>query len=66
MDLKNKNFSKVYHCPNCNNMYITIDNKTFECPICELLKFKNVQKSKKEKSSHTRKKCNYVHNQYEI
>jgi hypothetical protein len=36
MDMININFVNRSHCPNCNVMYIIIDNEIILCPNCEV------------------------------
>ncbi|MFX1389852.1 MAG: hypothetical protein ACFE9Z_07325 [Promethearchaeota archaeon] len=36
MELKKPNIMKRTHCPNCNCIYIIIDNEIIVCPLCEL------------------------------
>lgn len=36
MELKKTKFVGNCHCPNCNCMYIIIDNEIISCPGCEL------------------------------
>ena len=35
MDIKKMNFIGKYRCPECNCMYIIIDNEIMSCPGCE-------------------------------
>jgi hypothetical protein len=35
MDLEKMNFIGRYHCPECNCMYILINNEIIFCPGCE-------------------------------
>lgn len=36
MDSKKTNFIGKCHCPECNCMYIIIDNEIISCPECEI------------------------------
>lgn len=36
MDIKNTRMVGKHHCPECNCMYIRIDNEIVSCPGCEL------------------------------
>ncbi len=36
MEVKKKKIIRNCHCPNCNSMYIIIDNEIISCPGCEL------------------------------
>lgn len=36
MEFSKTNFIERIHCPNCNCMYIIIDNEIFSCPGCEI------------------------------
>ncbi|MFX1310615.1 MAG: hypothetical protein ACFE9M_12890 [Promethearchaeota archaeon] len=36
MDFKDMNFTRRYHCPECNAMYIIIDNEIISCPVCDI------------------------------
>ncbi|NVM38162.1 MAG: hypothetical protein HWN81_21390 [Candidatus Lokiarchaeota archaeon] len=38
------NFVRNCHCPECNGMYIIIDNEIISCPVCELKSNQNLSK----------------------
>jgi hypothetical protein len=42
MEFYNVNFMKRCHCPNCNCLYIIIDNEIISCPGCEIASITNL------------------------
>ena len=44
MDSKKTNFIGKCHCPECNGLYIIIDNEIISCPVCELNSHGNASK----------------------
>ena len=36
MDIEKINFTGRLHCPECNCIYIIIDNEILSCPGCEI------------------------------
>ena len=44
MDVEKINFIGSCHCPECNGLYIIIDNQIISCPVCELNSNQNVSK----------------------
>ena len=54
MDLKKTNFTEKLHCPNCNCMYIIIDNKIISCPVCEVSSKQKILKVCEENASRER------------
>ena len=48
MGLEKQNFAARCHCPECNGLYIIIDNEIISCPVCELISPGNVSKMYEE------------------
>lgn len=50
MGLEKINFVGRCHCPECNGLYIIIDNEIISCPGCELNSNGNVSKMYEEEA----------------
>lgn len=50
MDSKKTNFIGKCHCPECNGLYMIIDNKIISCPVCELNSHGNISKMDEEEA----------------
>jgi len=44
MDVEKINFVGSCHCPECNGLYIIIDNEIISCPVCEISSSQMVSK----------------------
>lgn len=50
MNTEKINFVGSCHCPECNSLYIIIDNEIISCPVCEIRSNQNASKMYEEEA----------------